>query len=105
MQYTQDQLEQFNRTAELDMREAMLSHITAQVRQAGLEQAYAWAATIPGNRYTMAVYSLVTGRYEDVIKDVRRGKLLPADAATILVKLVELRAIDQAHATIWQAKL
>lgn len=104
MKYTQAQEDQFQRTAQLDMRQAILSHIGQEARQTYIENAYAWAHTM-GNRYYMAVYSFVTARYEDVIKDVRRNRLALADVKIILDKLVECKAIDQAHAQIWLARM
>lgn len=97
--YTKQQ-DQLQRTVELDMRQAMQAHIQQEARHVYIESAYAWSRTI-SDRYSMAVYSFVTARYEDVIKDVLRNRLTLSDVKTILDKLVELKAINEACANVW----
>lgn len=101
---SQASLDQMLYTVRLDLRQDMKAHLEEEARQVGIENAYGWARTI-SDRYSMAVYSLVTARYEDVGKDIRRERLTLTDATIIIAKLVELKAIDQSHATIWLSRM
>jgi hypothetical protein len=99
-----DALYQQSLTADLDMRTAMLSYITEAARQMRIEEAKQWAGTI-STRYFMAVHSLSTARYEDVAKDVQRGKLSTEDADTILNKLAELQVLTPEHTAIYRQRI
>ena len=76
-----------------------------QVAQAIAKQEAAfWANTI-SFAYSVAVWSFNTARYEDVKKDVERGKLTPDDVHLILSKMVGLGAIEETHARIWYNRI
>ncbi len=76
-----------------------------QLNQATAKQEAAlWASTI-SFAYSVAVWSFNTARYEDVKKDVQRGKLTPDDIHLILSKMVGLGAIEEAHARIWHNRI
>lgn len=96
--------DQYDRTAALEAREAMLLYIQQQAAKDGYSQAIAWA-TRYGHRHIVTVMSLATARYEDVRTDVQRGRLLPEEAKAIVEKMVELRVVDSVHADIWMDRM
>jgi hypothetical protein len=76
-----------------------------QLNQAIAKQEAAfWASTI-NLAYSNAVWSFNTARYEDVKKDVERGKLTPDDVHLILSRMVGLGAIEETHARIWYNRI
>lgn len=53
-----------------------------------------WAHKSPGN-FFVAAYSAVNGAWDDVLKDIRRGRITVNQAIEILDKMLECRLITQ----------
>jgi len=82
-------MEEYEPYADLEVKEQMQRELNHLVANRLIEN----AARV-GRCYQMAVLSAVTGRWDDVWKDVRRGRITPGQAQTVVDSLLGARLIS-----------
>lgn len=91
-----------NSRAEADAIEAIKLHLDGEVRSAQIET---MRQGLTCTRLRMALWSFSTARYEDVKKDIQRGRLTFCQVHNLLRQMVDARIITDAHATIWRGRM
>ena len=80
----------------------MRCHLQSLVLAEARQEAESWARE---KGYLFQFYSLTTGRYEDVLKDIQRGKIAMDEAIQIVEKLSEFGAIHEGQRNAYLIKI